>query len=703
MQHIDLGKAIIRPKRPVVAGSFTTITFTYVSGHPIDDTGFIKIVFRSIGDFGMPQFDRPTASNYCTVHTTGDCRIEPRWDNKGHMRPWGRSLFLQVMGGFLDQGREIIVVFGDTSEGSPGWQMQTFCEETFEFKTLVDPIAAYEFKELLESPTLRVVPGKPARAVCIAPSQVVVNEEFTYHLRLEDEWGNPTDRPREMTHRGFSRAEVQSVKARDKDTGLSARSNPINVLTEGAPLHPYWADFHGQSEENVGSNVEDYFTFARDYGLVDISAHQANDFLVTDEFWKIINNVTERFYEPGVFVTFPGYEWSGNTSLGGDRNIYFTSEGGELFHSYTDLPPGKDSTYGNAFTATDLFENLRRREGPRVFAFAHVGGRYADMNVHDPELELAVEVHSGWGTFEWLVEDALRQGYRVGINANSDGHRCRPGAGYPGASEDGGSFGGLTCVLAHRLDRSNIFQALKARHFYGTTGNRCLVDVRLVTDDGRSAIMGDVIHAGTGTLCLYVSVIGTAPIESVEVRNGLEMVKTLRPYGEEDLGNRVKIVWSGAEVRGRDRMVAWDGCLRVQGNTILGVTPINFWNAYQPLETVARNQLAWKSITMGGVAGMIVTLDKSDAGSLKIETLERNVECAINSIGLQPKVWQCGGLQKKIKVYRLPDQQCSCEISFSLPLTELHKGDNPIYIRMAQEDGHMAWTSPVYLVRHACG
>lgn len=101
MQHIALGEAIIRPKQPLVAGSFTTITFTYTAGHPIDDSGYVKVVFRSLGDFGTPQFDDPTTPDYCTVHTTGDCRVEPRWDPKGHTRPWSRALFLKVRGGFL--------------------------------------------------------------------------------------------------------------------------------------------------------------------------------------------------------------------------------------------------------------------------------------------------------------------------------------------------------------------------------------------------------------------------------------------------------------------------------------------------------------------------------------------------------------------------------------------------------------------------
>jgi hypothetical protein len=73
-----LGRAVIEPEGPLVAGSWATLSLTYTAGHPIDDTGYVKIVFRSVSDFGPPQFDNPAASNYCTVQTTGDCRNEPR-------------------------------------------------------------------------------------------------------------------------------------------------------------------------------------------------------------------------------------------------------------------------------------------------------------------------------------------------------------------------------------------------------------------------------------------------------------------------------------------------------------------------------------------------------------------------------------------------------------------------------------------------
>jgi hypothetical protein len=131
-----------------------------------------------------------------------------------------------------------------------------------------------------------------------------------------------------------------------------------------------------------------------------------------------------------------------------------------MTRSSNDLLPGNHTVYENSPTATDLFKHLTRQNDPTP----HVGGRYADISDHDPKIELAVEVHSTWGTFEWLVEEALQRGYRIGICANSDGHKCRPGASYPGAGSFG-SLGGLTCVLAQILDRESIYKALTERHF----------------------------------------------------------------------------------------------------------------------------------------------------------------------------------------------------------------------------------------------
>jgi hypothetical protein len=83
---------------------------------------------------------------------------------------------------------------------------------------------------------------------------------------------------------------------------------------------------------------------------------------------------------------------------------------------------------------------------------------------------------------------------------------------------------------------------------------------------------------------------------------------------------------------------------------------------------------------------------------LKVRTLQGDIEMDIASIGLDPEVWEFGQLNKEIKIYRLPNQQATNELSFELPLAGLQEGDNPIYLFISQEDEHKVWTSPVYLV-----
>jgi hypothetical protein len=325
-----------------------------------------------------------------------------------------------------------------------------------------------------------------------------------------------------------------------------------------------------------------------------------------------------------------------------------------------------------------------------------VGGRYADLRMHDPDLELAVEIHSDWGTFEWFAREALAHGYRVGFVANSDGHKADPGASYPGTSKFGG-MGGLTCVFAENLDRESVAAALRARHFYATTGCRCLMDV-VLESGGRTWMMGEVPDLSGGNAVLKVNLVGSTPIERVDVFNGLDLVHTARPFTKTDLGNRIKLVWSGSRVRGRDRVVNWDGSLKVSGNRIINATAFNFWNPDQPLQQLDGDGLAWKSFTTGAQRGVIMTLENRFSGRLEIESACIKTSVDIADIGLEGLTWDCGGLDVALRAFRLPDRQVSCQFNLELPLSGLKPGDNPVYIRVAQEDGHMAWSSPIYIV-----
>src|SRR6185369_8555735 len=198
-------------------------------------------------------------------------------------------------------------------------------------------------------------------------------------------------------------------------------------------------------------------------------------------------------------------------------------------------------------------------------------------------------------TFEWLLHDALDAGYRVGVVSNSDDHKGRPGASYPGASTFG-AYGGLTCLLLPKLTRAAVIDCLRRRHHYGTTGNRMVLDVRARFDRPAErfdddpalgpasprpvgeALMGDILRTADRHVTLMVQVLGSAPIERIELRRGREVLETIRPYTMPCNSRRLRVIWEGAEYRGRGRQTIWDGSATLYGNTIGEVRPINFWN-----------------------------------------------------------------------------------------------------------------------------
>ncbi len=237
----------------------------------------------------------------------------------------------------------------------------------------------------------------------------------------------------------------------DGPGNLLAVSNPI-VIGERGKMATWWGDFHAQSEETIGTNsASDYFLFARDLAFCDFVGHQGNDFQISNAFWQDLNALYREFNAPGRFVTVPGYEYSPVTHLGGDRNIFFFEEGRPIRRSSHALVEDTSDIATDCNHVNDLFAAFRR-DGENVLAFAHVGGRYADLSAgHDGTIERSVEVHSSWGTFEWLLFDAFALGHRVGVVCNSDDHKGRPGASHPGASIFG-AYGGLTCVYMESLD-----------------------------------------------------------------------------------------------------------------------------------------------------------------------------------------------------------------------------------------------------------
>jgi hypothetical protein len=738
------GSVTIDKHGPFDAGSYQTFTITYRAGrYGIDDTGSLKICWRFASDQAAPQFDKPDQPNYVTVEASNGAKLAVRFDPKLNTRPWDRALYIKVVQHFLREGDEITVQFGDQRHGCPGYRVQSFTDPHFGFRVLVDPIATYTYVNVPDVPPLPIAPGTVASWQAVLPTWRSIGASFSLGLRADDRWGNPTAKhgrrrlilrpslkvnglPKTLDFDLESptalldglRVEepgILTIEILDDTGNILVRSNPL-VLGADTSMQAYWGDLHAQSGETIGSgSAHDYMRFARDYAFLDAVGHQANDFQVTKAFWAHLNGLMAAWNEPGRFVTVPGYEWSGNTALGGDRNVFFGSEDRPIRRSSHALVPDREDSALDCADARMLFAALAA-DKEDVTIWAHCGGRYADIGfAHDHDLERSVEVHSSWGTFEWLLEDAFRHGYRVGVVANSDGHKGRPGAEPPGASLFG-ALGGLTCYWMPELSREALFEAMRARHHYGTTGCRAHLmvrasfaqKVRIWRDDPRvsgarhktdtSAMMGDIVQgAGDSPIELSVEVNAAAPIVGIELRRGVDVIQTIRPQASLPLGRRVWLCWSGAEYRGRGRQTIWEGRLRIDGANVLQMKPINFFNPDRQPALISNREIRWSSVTTGNFAGLDILLDGDDA-ELTVESQFGVLRYAVSSLGLEPLRLDCGGLRRELRACRLPEQGAptSARVTFDvLPQPDV---DNPYYVCVTFDDGHQAWSSPIYVI-----
>ena len=741
----EMGSAEITPAGSFEAGSSQSFTLTYTAGRfGMDDTASLKIVFRFAADMGRLQFDNPRAANYVTVEASNNAVLETRYDPKGNIRPWDKTLYIKVVKGFMKEGDRIVVRFGDPQSGSPGLRLQTFCESTFEFRVLVDAIATYNYVPLPESPTISIVPGPAVVWKAVLPTMRRVGQPFRLGLKAEDRWGNPTDQvnakvrlrstlpvtnlPEDVMfeHGRFSvwvddlrmdETGDLTIEVLDEAGEVLAESNPLRIV-ESAELLPYWGDLHGQTEETIGTNsVREYFAFARDRAFLDVCGHQGNDFQITNAFWKDLNDATREFDEPGRFVAVPGYEWSGNTALGGDRNVFFRHEGGTIRRSSHALLDDLSDAANDCHTAADLFEALAA-SGEDCAVIAHVGGRYADIRMaHDGRIERAVEIHSAWGTFEWLLADAIEKGYRVGIVCHSDGHKGRPGASYPGASWFG-AYGGLTCYLMPELSRQAWFECLRKRRHYGTTGARMILSleasfrgpVTVFDDDpnlgptnrrhATSAMMGDIVETSLEAARMKVDVVASAPIERIEVRNGMRPVEVVRPAAQKAAqGSCIRVIWEGAEYRGRFRQTVWDGQARFDNNQIVAARPINFLNPDKVLERVGPDGLRWRSDTTGNFAGFDAVVADPWGGNLRFRTELVEFAIPLREVGVEDRAYEAGKLDRRVRVFRMPATNPYRTCRFESTVALAAGRDNPIYVVVTQDDGHRAWSSPIWVHR----
>lgn len=693
----------------VEAGSYQTVTLRFTVGSMgLDEDGGFKLAFRFVSDVGVLQVTDPEAPNFVTASTNGRATIELQPERKGTIRPFQRTLLVHVRNATLSEGETVDVVLGDRSGGSPGWRQQTYYEAPFPVRVSVDPLGTHEYQELPYDLGWNIVPGPAHRFVVNVPSFAVPGQRMDVRVKAEDAWGNPLRDLSDtlpavrvttaagdvvLEHPGTHESGVWTFAFTPTATGphafevvgtsLPTRSNRALVVASLPERRYHWCDIHGQTGETVGAGtIEEYFRFGRHYAFLDGSVHQGNDFQIGLPLWEHIKDVSDAAYEPGVFVTFPGYEWSGTEAMGGDHNVIYHEPNAPIYRSTGWLD-------GNPFEENAplprLYEALR---GHRAMTIAHVGGRPASFATTDPDIETLWEIHSAWGTFEWVYEEAFDRGFKIGFVANSDGHKCRPGASFPGAGIFG-TLGGLTCVLSETTDRDGFWEALKARRTYATSGSRIVV--RASAND---AAIGSDVEANH--LRIPVEVLGTAPIERVELFRGSHLVTQHVP-AEDAEPDTLIVRFGGARVKGRARMVRWRGAVTIEGNEVVEAAMHGLFSPSYGIEASDASRVAFHCVTTGNVVNLALSLRRGMTGRVRFQAGDASVAIDVADVGRHPLRLHEAPLDQRVEVFAVNRGSLPILTNSIFEVDVEHADEQPYFLRVTQLDEGKAWTSPFYV------
>ena len=753
-------------KEKLVAGSWEEIVLDYeVGASGIADGAWIKATFKFYSDWALFQTSNPKGANYVSAeYQAGPLvpgqspatvqSLKVRFDQKGHERPFQKAVIVDTVDGYLKPGDHIIIRLGDRRGGGPGTRIQTFVEEGFRFRCYVDPLGTSRFCAIPGDIVIDIVPGVPAQLVMTASRIVKTGEAVTLRVRAEDRWGNTCwNCGDEVALTGLLNGKPvyeQTIRLNKKGWAVATVTDlPTGTAGEleiraTLPKHPavpetrfyvtlendlpfprtFFGDLHVHSDDTVGTNSTLYnLTYGRDVAGLDVLGYTANDFQITKKRWDKAVKLIDGLNKDGEFVCYPGTEWCGNSCAGGDHNVVFLRDGtpqfpfdkdGNVCRSFEwNEDMVSDTIQPGAWPIEELYATyIHDPEGHLLMP--HVGGRRCILDWHHPVLERLVEIESAWGHFPWLYEETMRRGYKLGASANGDEHRGRCGGGVPGTAVFG-TKGGVTGILAAKLDRETIGRALRARHTFATTGERLVG----LTRCGKF-IQGDEFEHKGGAEIQY-RFLGDAGWDEIAAfdHTGLIWRRNLQEehgYSE----RRIRLRWGGARIRDRYRWADWKGMITITNGIINNFVGRGFEHDEETCWRAGPTRIGFQSDTYGDADTVEIDVSNLLHCTIKIEgtidgyvkvgdPLKGNpfVHCPsfswevtgeelLSSGGLRKEL---GGTELFLALERMSDQPMPREVEGALEIDPGNgpHGFRPVFLVGRQVDDAKVWTSAMFI------
>jgi hypothetical protein len=160
----------------------------------------------------------------------------------------------------------------------------------------------------------------------------------------------------------------------------------------------------------------------------------------------------------------------------------------------------------------------------------------------------------------------------------------------------------------------------------------------------------------------------------------------------------VRIVYEGAATRGRSRTLLWDGHITVDGNAIETATILNNWNLDRGIQELSPDRLRWSAVTTGNYGAIDLFLKQPSIGHIRVDTPFCTADVDLDGWhGAERKI-EGGGLGCALRIHALPETMSETDLKIERELTIAPGQERRLYLRVQQEDGHRAWSSPIYVI-----
>jgi hypothetical protein len=316
---------------------------------------------------------------------------------------------------------------------------------------------------------------------------------------------------------------------------------PMKHEERGEEFQFYFGDIHGHTRMSDGlGDVDEYFYTRRDLYHDDFTSLTDHDNFVRlpifPSGWELQKVMTQHFHRDGEFVTFFGQEYT--------TGRYPAGIGHKCVWTLQPDTPLWDHTRREFNTSAKL--NAAARQWKAIMAPHHTGWTGTDWENADPEVQMLAEIISDHGVCEHMgnqpiphrgglrggfLQDGLARGLKFGFIGSSDSHGLiwHHGAGWRRDCHRGG----LACVLAEELTRESLFDAMRRRRVFATSGIKPRLDFRV-----NGHLMGEEFTHQEGPIRISIEIAGRERIKWVTiVRNNVDWYR----YGGEGFTTRFTV------------------------------------------------------------------------------------------------------------------------------------------------------------------